>query len=54
MTFAVTLVVTFGCYFWLELGIGMGDLDRGNGIGDWNWGLGLGIGDWGLRIEIRD
>ena len=31
--------MTFGCDFWLELGIG---------IGDQNWGFGLGnmIGDW--------
>ena len=45
------LVVTFGCKFWLELGIWIRDwnwgLGLGNGIGDWDGG---GIGDWGLGI----
>ena len=36
--------MTFGCDFWLELGIGNWGL--GIGIGNWNWGMELGIGDW--------
>ena len=56
--------MTFGCDFWLELGIAIGnwyigmELGIGIGIGDWNWGLGLGIGigDWDRRLGlgIRD
>ena len=52
--------MTFGCDFWLELGIGIGDWDWGLEIGDRNWGLGLGnmirdwdggeIGDWDWKL----
>ena len=45
MTLVVTFVVTFGCDFLLELGIGIGDWGLG-----WVWdrglGFGIGIKDW--------
>ena len=53
MTLVVTVVVTFGCDVWLELGIGFGNCD-----GELGWGIGMGvrfgigIGDWGLGLEI--
>ena len=55
--------MTFGCDFWFELGIEIGDLGLGSRIRDWYWGFGigildkdweLGIGDWGLGIGDWD
>ena len=45
--------MTFGCNFWFEIGIVIGDwgLELGVGIRDWDWGLGWGW-DWGLGLEI--
>ena len=55
MTLVVTFVLTFGCDFWLELGIGIGDQNWGSklgiGFGNRYWGLGLGIG-MGVRLGI--
>ena len=45
--------MTFGCDFWLELGIGIGDrnwgLGLGNMIGHWDGGE---IGDWDLKLGL--
>ena len=56
----MTLVVTFGCNFWVELGTGIGDRDCRSelGIRFGNWGLGLGIRignldwDWDHESEL--
>ena len=47
--------MTFGCNFWLEMGIWDWGLELGIGIGDWDLGLGCGIWDlnWGLRFGVR-
>ena len=41
--------MTFGCDFWLEMGIGIEDWNWGMelviGIGDWDWGIGIGVWD---------
>ena len=40
--------MNFGCDYWLELLVVIGDWGPGLGIGigDWDLGMGLGIGDW--------